>query len=805
MSTVIRTAGPAVIPAPPGVAETTRQAGIAATSAATATAIAGALTAAEAVTTLARVTVASSSLVGYFTNTLLFMSPIAATPGGHIKTLRFVCENASIPWVLTRYTAANLNNGTVPVEIASYVIRPTGTTNALTTADFGNIPVNTGEYIGFRPVKGNGVRVESATIDAPGWLEINSSGAFVTGTISAGWQIQFGIDIATGPYSPVYNSTQVIPALQNATGALNAQTARTTVGPASMIYNVTSSAAGILAIAFACDVLPNTAGAAFDGVEWQCAATPGTSISPTVCAVRIGAKAIVMRSATVTGMTAAQLMQITPAMVPGFYLLPGEALAIKDGQVVSDVATPPIPWNYVAASGDTLGSPVSSGYNIKLRWWYRAPLQAVTAVTKATADSQIASAANKIVSRALTGGAPAKYSTNATWHMVMVGGQSLAAGSDKLITSAAPRSTNLTFGSGPSANSSGNSYTGPNTSPGTSTTIALAEVGSESICTTTAFIAGNMDSIDNGTDPATRIYFASNCAKSALGLTSLNKGSQWYACMIDQVTAAKARATAASKALKVVALFWLQGQTDALNGVSRSTYVTNLNQYITDINTDILAITGQAEPVYLGIFQMAASYNSLPAAAEIQRALIEVAQGNAKAFYAGPIHHLMPHQYDGIHLTGEGEIRSGNQAGRSLKQLHIDQVIPHYIRPISTTANGKLIRLKLEVPTLPLRFDELSLGVIQDYGFKVVDDTGTLTLSNIQIVGDSVYITVNRTLGSNPVLNHALDYPGTLTRGTIAAAGNLRDSSYHPTTINGVIYDDGHVFGSFQLPIRVLG
>lgn len=758
----------------------------------------------ESVVTLARPTVSSTgTLVGNFTNTLLFMTPIAATPGAHIKALRFVCQNATIPWVLTRYTAANLNNGTVPVEIASYQIQPTGTTNALTVADFGFIPVNTGEYIAFRPTAGNGVRVESATIDAPGWLEI-VSGAFVTGTISVGWQIQFGIDIASGAYSPTYNTVQAVPAVQAAAAALANNAARAIVGETKPPYVITASSAGILAIAGLCATLPNTPGAVFDGVEWQCLATPGAIINVTVCAVRLSQKADVARSYTVSGMVAAQTMQITPAMVPGFFLLPGEALWLQNSQVGADGIAAVVPWNHIAATAGTLGAAVTAT-NLKIRWFYRFTQQTVTAAAQAVTTSQIAASANKIVSRALTGGAPAKASTNAIWHMLLVGGQSLAAGSDKLITSVAPRSTNFTFGSGPSANTSGNAYGGTLTTPGTSTAIALAEQGSETICTQLAFVTGNLDTIDNGTDPATRVYFAADCAKSGYGLSQLNKGSTWYACLIDQVTTAKARAVAAGKTLKVVSMHWLQGQTDALNGVTRAAYVALLNQYITDINTDLKAITGQTEPIYLGIYQMACGYTSLANSNAIQLALMDVAQGNALAFYAGPIHHLLPHQYDGIHLTGEGEIRAANQGGRALKQLQIDQVVPHYIRPISATALGTLIRLKLEVPTLPLRFDELNIGVVQDNGFKISDGTGTLTLSNIQIVGDTVYITINRTLGTSPVINHALDYLGTLTRGTFAACGNLRDSSYQPTTIGGVTYDDGHVFGSFQLPIQVLG
>ena len=160
---------------------------------------------------------------------------------------------------------------------------------------------------------------------------------------------------------------------------------------------------------------------------------------------------------------------------------------------------------------------------------------------------------------------------------------------------------------------------------------------------------------------------------------------------------------------------------------------------------------------------------------------------------------------DGTHLTNVGYIWLGHYFGRAYKQL-VSGKKPKWINPISATARTTTLTIKFDVPVLPLRFDSITLPNTTDKGFKVVDDTGTLTLSDIKVInGDSVQITLNRALGANPVVRYAIDYLGTGCQFTSGASGNLCDSDLSTVTINSSVKPMFNACPHFKLNIIKLG
>ncbi len=485
-------------------------------------------------------------------------------------------------------------------------------------------------------------------------------------------------------------------------------------------------------------------------------------------------------------------------------------------------------YYFIGGNSSTLSAPagtVRTGYQFQLR--YNIVDQVVTTATFRAATDRIASLETQGNNLAAadpvpltTGDVPVLFGS-AGWQHVISDGQSLSAGhnSQPALSTSQPY-YNLTFGSGVRSGKAGNGYGAVNTSPGVSTAKALVEedssVGSpaadgataegETVLSGMTSRCNELAAVEDGIDPSELIFFASAAGHGGYSITSLNKGSAWYGLLIDQVTAAKALATAASKSFAVPAVVWMQGEKDAADAMGYATYKGHLKQLQIDISTDILAITGQSAPVHLLIYQTASANNgSASDLAPIQKAQVDAVRENSRIHFLGPVHYLTP-TVDQLHLTNVSELRYGRIAGRALKQLLIDGQKPDCVWPISRTAVDTTLTLRFRVPKPPLVLDVANFGAITDGGIKVTDSTGTLSLSNIHVGADgvSLVMTLNRTLASTPVIRHGLDYKSASNGFKNSVNGILRDSTADTTVISGTTYPLWHVAPSFELPISVL-
>ena len=184
-------------------------------------------------------------------------------------------------------------------------------------------------------------------------------------------------------------------------------------------------------------------------------------------------------------------------------------------------------------------------------------------------------------------------------------------------------------------------------------------------------------------------------------------------------------------------------------------------------------------------------------------AQLDLAQKNSKFVLVTPTYHL-PHFTDNVHLTATGYKWLGAYFGRAYKQL-MDGKRPKWLDARSATRRGAVIRVRFDVPCLPLVLDTTTLAVTTSHGFRVLDGAATAPISSISIDGADVVITLAAVPAGAVTVRCGLDYLGAGLTITGGASTNLRDSTPDTISISGTSYPLYHVATHFQLTATALG
>ena len=259
----------------------------------------------------------------------------------------------------------------------------------------------------------------------------------------------------------------------------------------------------------------------------------------------------------------------------------------------------------------------------------------------------------------------------------------------------------------------------------------------------------------------------------------LKKGSQIYANMLIALEKAKALAEERGWRLVVDGCLVKHGESDSAN----ASYQANLIEWQADIDADVKAITGQQAPVHLIMAQPSTSLN-----ASFASPLAMLAVHNSS-----PVHHLAGADYpfgdfydtDLLHFLGPGYHLIGEQMARACRQvLWTAAGKSKIVQIIAATRTGTSVVLDYEVPVPPLVFDTTSHTELDVKGFRFVDSTGDIAITDAALTGQAQ---VTLTLASEPTGTGAyVGYavrPQTSPR-TVEARprGNLRDSSAELST-----------------------
>ena len=263
--------------------------------------------------------------------------------------------------------------------------------------------------------------------------------------------------------------------------------------------------------------------------------------------------------------------------------------------------------------------------------------------------------------------------------------------------------------------------------------------------------------------------------EGAMTIAQLSKGSAWYTELLAHVTAGLAAATARDQTYLVGAVTWTQGEADYLANTAAATYVTSLNTLVSDLNSDIKAITGQARDVHVITNQLASHKFYGKTDPLIAKALL-TATANPLVHLAVPMYWLT-HAADNIHLVARSSKVMGAYYGLVYKRVVVDGATWTPLQPVSAQRLGKVAVIKFNVPVAPLVLDTTLVTVNTNYGFELVDSGGSpLTISSVALTGDNrVKITAAATIPAGAKVRYAWTGAGAV--GPVnGPRGNLRDS-----------------------------
>jgi hypothetical protein len=215
-------------------------------------------------------------------------------------------------------------------------------------------------------------------------------------------------------------------------------------------------------------------------------------------------------------------------------------------------------------------------------------------------------------------------------------------------------------------------------------------------------------------------------------------------------------------AFRVPAVVAVHGETDGLS----VTYQADIEQWQTDYETDIKAITGQT-----GIIPMFHSQWSAWGTTTLSPYAM------LAAHVANPTKHILvcPKYFlpysDGIHLTNVGYRLLGAYYGKALHAVMSGAGFTP-LRPVSAVRTGDVIVLTVAGRVGSLVLDTTAVTNPGNFGFEV---TGGGSISAVAIVGNTLEITVTGTITR---LRYAYTGNGTPNTGgpTTGPRGCLRDS-----------------------------
>ena len=251
--------------------------------------------------------------------------------------------------------------------------------------------------------------------------------------------------------------------------------------------------------------------------------------------------------------------------------------------------------------------------------------------------------------------------------------------------------------------------------------------------------------------------------EGGLRISQLIKGTSPYARFVADVQNGFSLAQTAGKSFKVGAFLWTQGESDYQYLTAKNTYKTALTTLRTDIETDVKAVTGQTEPVVCISYQTQAhsEYGS-PGNPYIAVAQYEVARDSQNHYIACPLYW----SGQNVHQSARNYQRLGAYYGLAYKRIIVDGIQWKPVMPVQIDRQGTIILARFNVPKGPLVLDVSTLSLRTNYGFSVVDSSGSsVTISSVSLIGPDTVKIVTATAA-----------PGGKLRYGYTNGGNLRDN-----------------------------
>lgn len=256
----------------------------------------------------------------------------------------------------------------------------------------------------------------------------------------------------------------------------------------------------------------------------------------------------------------------------------------------------------------------------------------------------------------------------------------------------------------------------------------------------------------------------------------LKKGNQIYTNML--VALEKAKVLAAARGLKIIvdAVVCKHGE----SGASDPAYKSYLQEWRSDIEADVKAVTGQVAGVHF-IFSQPSSFTVTNPEAAL--AMLELHNEDERFHLACPDYCVGSAGYhiDYLHMVGPGYAHLGAYYAQAWMQaLWGASGRNKVLQMTSASRTGSQVIVLFDVPVAPLQLDTVSVAEAQNFGFRFYDSNGEIPIESVSLSGDGVSVTVQLASipsGTEERVEYALtpqSNPRTL---EAIPRGNLCDSS----------------------------
>lgn len=232
-------------------------------------------------------------------------------------------------------------------------------------------------------------------------------------------------------------------------------------------------------------------------------------------------------------------------------------------------------------------------------------------------------------------------------------------------------------------------------------------------------------------------------------IEQLSQGTTIYDNFLLGVTQLKRIADEEGKTMNFPAICWMQGEANILQDIDQSTYENKLTNFLTNLDLDVKAITGQSNAVKLMTYQVA-THGDMGRYPRIAMEQLNASINNPN-IYLSKVMYVADYkpEPDEIH----GEPQTYGLTGAKFGFQIYNEILSNAVKPVFSVKNHAYSNLKsviiFNVPSKPLVFETTEVTPLSDgnFGFKLFDvfesstDVSLNTISEPTAIITSIQIT----------------------------------------------------------------
>jgi hypothetical protein len=250
-------------------------------------------------------------------------------------------------------------------------------------------------------------------------------------------------------------------------------------------------------------------------------------------------------------------------------------------------------------------------------------------------------------------------------------------------------------------------------------------------------------------------------SKGAAAFVGTNGPFVIYDRMIAMVNRAKALALAIyGQSIEVESILWLQGEADW--STAQATYYSALKQIITDMTTDLVAITGQSyTPPFLLDQVPAKSSDGTGNPAALAQLQVALENANGHTYLVGPTQGMPFNTRDSsgatAHMPSQAVMAHGEHFGVAREKL-IESSVPDLCYVNGYSLVGSTLTLTAHVPQGSLTTDT-DIPAPTNKGF-VLNDPGGATISSVTVGSNTITIALSQAPAAGASIEYAYNASG---------------------------------------------